>query len=125
MIILRTPKGWTGPKFVDDKPVEGHWRSHQVPIADFKKPEHLRQLENWLQSYQPQELFDEQGKFREEFAMLAPTGKHRMGSNPHANGGELLQPLTMPHFYDYAAWLMVVIIPRHWHAGSSPCDVFR
>ena len=102
MIILRTPKGWTGPKFVDDKPVEGHWRSHQVPIADFKKPEHLRQLEDWLQSYQPQELFDQQGKFREEFAMLAPTGKHRMGSNPHANGGELLQPLTMPHFYDYA-----------------------
>ena len=102
MIIMRTPKGWTGPKFVDDKPVEGHWRSHQVPIADFKKPEHLRQLEDWLQSYQPQELFDKQGKFREEFAMLAPTGKHRMGSNPHANGGELLQPLTMPHFYDYA-----------------------
>ena len=102
MIILRTPKGWTGPKFVDDKPVEGHWRSHQVPIADFKKPEHLRQLEDWLKSYRPQELFDEQGKFREEFAMLAPTGKHRMGSNLHANGGELLQPLTMPHFYDYA-----------------------
>ncbi len=102
MIILRTPKGWTGPKFVDDKPVEGHWRSHQVPIADFKNPEHIRQLEDWLRSYQPQELFDEQGKFREEFAMLAPTGKHRMGSNPHANGGELLQPLTMPHFYDYA-----------------------
>lgn len=102
MIILRTPKGWTGPKFVDDKPVEGHWRSHQVPIADFKKPEHLRQLEDWLKSYRPQELFDEQGKFREEFAMLAPTGKHRMGSNQHANGGELLQPLTLPHFYDYA-----------------------
>ena len=102
MIILRTPKGWTGPKFVDDKPVEGHWRSHQVPIADFKKPEHLRQLEDWLKSYGPQELFDEQGKFREEFSMLAPTGKHRMGSNLHANGGELLQPLTMPHFYDYA-----------------------
>ena len=102
MIILRTPKGWTGPKFVDDKPVEGHWRSHQVPIADFKTPEHLRQLEDWLKSYRPQELFDEQGKFREELAMLAPTGKHRMGSNLHANGGELLQPLTMPHFYDYA-----------------------
>ncbi len=102
MIILRTPKGWTGPKFVDDKPVEGHWRSHQVPITDFKKPEHLEQLQDWLQSYRPQELFDEQGKFREEFATLAPTGKRRMGSNPHANGGELLQPLTLPHFYDYA-----------------------
>ena len=102
MIILRTPKGWTGPKFVDDKPVEGHWRSHQVPITDFKKPEHLQQLRDWLQSYRPQELFDEQGKFREELAMLAPTGKRRMGSNPHANGGELLQPLTLPHFYDYA-----------------------
>ena len=102
MIILRTPKGWTGPKFVDDQPVEGHWRSHQVPIADFKKPEHLRQLEDWLLSYRPQELFDEQGKFREEFAKLAPTGKHRMGSNLHTNGGELLQPLTLPHFYDYA-----------------------
>ena len=102
MIILRTPKGWTGPKFVDDEPVEGHWRSHQVPIADFKKPEHLRQLEDWLQSYRPQELFDEQGKFREELALLAPTGKRRMGSNPHTNGGELLQPLTLPHFYDYA-----------------------
>ena len=102
MIILRTPKGWTGPKFVDDKPVEGHWRSHQVPITDFKKPEHLQQLQDWLQSYRPQELFDEQGKFREELAMLAPTGKRRMGSNPHANGGELLQPLTLPHFYDYA-----------------------
>ncbi len=102
MIILRTPKGWTGPKFVDDKPVEGHWRSHQVPISDFKKPEHLRQLEDWLQSYRPQELFDAQGKFHEEYALLAPTGKHRMGSNVHANGGQLLQPLTMPHFYDYA-----------------------
>ena len=102
MIILRTPKGWTGPKFVDDKPVEGHWRSHQVPITDFKKPEHLQQLQDWLQSYRPQELFDEQGKFRDELAMLAPTGKRRMGSNPHANGGELLQPLTLPHFYDYA-----------------------
>ena len=114
MIILRTPKGWTGPKFVDDKPVEGHWRSHQVPIVDFKKPEHLQQLEDWLQSYRPQELFDEQGKFREEFAKLAPTGKHRMGSNPHANGGELLQPLTMPHFYDYAVTLA--------HPGSDKAE---
>ncbi len=102
MIIFRTPKGWTGPKFVDGQPVEGTWRSHQVPIADCSSPEHLQQLEDWLKSYQPQELFDEKGKFREEFSELAPTGHRRMGSNPHANGGELLQPLSIPHFYDYA-----------------------
>ena len=102
MIVLRTPKGWTGPKFVDGKPVEGTWRAHQVPIADFKNPEHLRQLEDWMRSYRPQELFDAEGKFREEFAALAPTGHRRMGANPHANGGELLQPLSMPHFRDYA-----------------------
>jgi xylulose-5-phosphate/fructose-6-phosphate phosphoketolase len=102
MIVFRTPKGWTGPKFVDGKPVEGTWRAHQVPIADFKNPEHLKQLEDWMRSYRPEELFDERGKFREEFAALAPTGHRRMGSNPHANGGELLQPLSMPHFRDYA-----------------------
>ena len=102
MIVFRTPKGWTGPKFVDGKPVEGTWRAHQVPIANFKKPEHLKQLEEWMRSYRPEELFDERGQFREEFAALAPTGHRRMGSNPHANGGELLQPLSMPHFRDYA-----------------------
>ena len=102
MIVLRTPKGWTGPKFVDDKPVEGTWRAHQVPIADFRKPDHVRQLEDWMLSYRPHELFDEHGQFREEFAALAPTGHRRMGFNPHANGGELLQPLSMPHFHDYA-----------------------
>ena len=107
MIVFRTPKGWTGPKFVDGKPVEGTWRAHQVPIADFKRPEHLKQLEDWMMSYRPQELFDEQGKFREELAELAPTGQRRMGFNPHANGGELLQPLSMPHFRDYA-----VTVPR-------------
>ena len=74
MIVFRTPKGWTGPKFVDGQPVEGTWRAHQVPIADFKNPEHLKQLEEWMKSYRPQELFDERGKFREEFAALAPTG---------------------------------------------------
>ena len=89
MIVFRTPKGWTGPKFVDGKPVEGTWRAHQVPIADLKNPEHLKQLEEWMKSYRPHELFDESGKFREEFAALAPTGHRRMGSNPHANGGEL------------------------------------
>jgi xylulose-5-phosphate/fructose-6-phosphate phosphoketolase len=102
MIVFRTPKGWTGPKIVDGKPVEGTWRAHQVPIADFKTSEHLIQLEGWMRSYRPEELFDERGKFREEFAALAPTGQRRMGSNPHANGGELLQPLSMPHFRDYA-----------------------
>jgi xylulose-5-phosphate/fructose-6-phosphate phosphoketolase len=102
MIVFRTPKGWTGPKFVDGKPVEGTWRAHQVPIADFRNPEHVSQLEDWMRSYRPEELFDERGQFREEFAALAPTGHRRMGSNPHANGGELLQPLSMPHFHDYA-----------------------
>ena len=102
MIVLRTPKGWTGPKFVDGKPVEGTWRAHQVPIADIKKPEHLQQLEDWLKSYRAYELFDERGQFRAELATLAPTGQRRMGSNPHANGGELLQALTMPSFRDYA-----------------------
>ena len=102
MIVFRTPKGWTGPKFVDGLAVEGTWRSHQVPIAEFKTPGHLQQLEDWLKSYRPQELFDERGKFREEFAALAPTGQRRMGSNLHANGGALLQPLVMPRFRDYA-----------------------
>jgi len=102
MIVFRTPKGWTGPKFVDGLPVEGTWRAHQVPIADFKKPEHLKQLEDWMRSYRPQELFDDCGKLREEFAAIAPTGHRRMGFNPHANGGELLEPLSMPHFHAYA-----------------------
>jgi xylulose-5-phosphate/fructose-6-phosphate phosphoketolase len=117
MIVLRTPKGWTGPKFVDGLPVEGTWRAHQVPIADFKNPEHLKQLEDWMRSYRPQELFDECGKFREEFAALAPTGHRRMGFNPHANGGELLQPLSMPHFHAYA-----VPVPR---PGSGRAETTR
>jgi xylulose-5-phosphate/fructose-6-phosphate phosphoketolase len=119
MIVFRTPKGWTGPKFVDGKPVEGTWRAHQVPIADFKNSEHLKQLEDWLMSYRPQELFDEQGKFREEFAALAPTGHRRMSSNPHANGGELLQPLSMPHFREYA-----VAIPRPGSVTAEATRVF-
>jgi xylulose-5-phosphate/fructose-6-phosphate phosphoketolase len=105
LIVFKTPKGWTGPKFVDGKPVEGTWRAHQVPIADFENPQHLEQLEAWMRSYRPHELFDDGGKFREEFAALAPTGHRRMGMNPHANGGELLQPLAMPHFQDYAVAL--------------------
>ncbi|MDW5317507.1 phosphoketolase family protein [Rhizobium sp. PL01] len=102
MIVFRTPKGWTGPKFVDGNPVEGTWRAHQVPIANFKKPEHLKQLEDWMKSYRPEELFDERGKLLEDLSSLAPTGHRRMGSNPHANGGELMQPLSMPSFHDYA-----------------------
>ena len=102
MIVLRTPKGWTGPKFVDGKAVEGTWRSHQVPIADFKTAEHVQQLEDWLASYRPRELFDDRGCLREELAALSPTGQRRMGANPHANGGVLLQPLALPHFHEYA-----------------------
>jgi xylulose-5-phosphate/fructose-6-phosphate phosphoketolase len=117
MVVFRTPKGWTGPKFVDGEPVEGTWRAHQVPLADFKNPEHLRQLENWMKSYRPDELFDEQGGFRDELAALAPTGHRRMGMNPHANGGELLQPLSMPHFHDYA-----VAVPK---PGSTVAEATR
>ena len=96
MIVFRTPKGWTGPKFVDGKPVEGTWRAHQVPIADFEDLEHLRQLEEWMRSYRAEELFDADGKFLDDYASLAPTGHRRMGSNPHANGGELLHRSPCP-----------------------------
>jgi len=102
MIVLRSPKGWTGPKFVDGKPVEGTWRAHQVPIERIDTAEHLKLLEDWMLSYRPRELFDESGAFREGSADLIPTGRRRLGMNPHANGGELLQPLSMPHFRDYA-----------------------
>ncbi|MEO5865680.1 MAG: phosphoketolase family protein [Sphingomonas sp.] len=102
MIVFRTPKGWTGPKVVDGLPVEGTWRAHQVPIASFDKPEHLHQLEAWMRSYRPAELFDETGKFREDYAALAPTGHRRMGSNPRANGGALLVPLSLPDFRNHA-----------------------
>src|SRR4051794_11700840 len=103
MIVLRTPKGWTGPKEVDGLPTEGSWRSHQVPFADLAaKPAHLGLLERWMKSYHAEELFDEQGRFREELAALAPKGERRMGANPHANGGLLLRPLRMPDFRAYA-----------------------
>jgi len=103
MIILRTPKGWTGPKNVDGKPVEGTWRAHQVPVADLTtKPEHLAFLEDWLKSYRPEELFDESGKLIAELAELAPKGDRRMGANQHANGGLLLKDLLMPDFRHYA-----------------------
>jgi xylulose-5-phosphate/fructose-6-phosphate phosphoketolase len=102
MIILRTPKGWTGPKIVDGKPVEGTWRAHQVPVTDFSKPEHLKILEDWMKSYQAQDLFDEHGKLIPELKELAPHGNRRMGANPHANGGILLKGLVMPDFREYA-----------------------
>jgi xylulose-5-phosphate/fructose-6-phosphate phosphoketolase len=102
MIVLRSPKGWTGPKFVDGLPVEGTFRSHQVPLSDpAKNPEHLVELENWLRSYRPQELFDAQGKLKPELAALAPKGQRRMGANPHSNGGLLLRDLRMPDFREY------------------------
>jgi xylulose-5-phosphate/fructose-6-phosphate phosphoketolase len=101
MIVLRTPKGWTGPKFVDGKPVEGTWRAHQVPVTDLDKPGHLTILEDWMKSYHPAELFDEGGKLVDELAELAPKGERRMGANPHANGGLLLKDLLMPDFRDY------------------------
>ncbi|HEV2455576.1 MAG TPA: phosphoketolase family protein, partial [Verrucomicrobiae bacterium] len=102
MIILRTPKGWTGPKKVDGKQVEGTFRAHQVPMGDMDKAEHIRILERWMKSYRPRELFDENGRLRPELAELAPKGTRRMGANPHANGGLLLRELKLPDFEDYA-----------------------
>jgi xylulose-5-phosphate/fructose-6-phosphate phosphoketolase len=103
MIVLATPKGWTGPKVVDGKPAEGSWRSHQVPLADLDgNPEHLAQLEAWLRSYEPEELFDKRGALRAELRALAPEGERRMGANPHANGGLLLRDLEMPDFRAHA-----------------------
>lgn len=103
MLILRTPKGWTGPKIVDGIPVENTFRSHQVPLAELaSQPEHLKLLEDWLQSYQPEKLFDQSGKLIEELTELAPRGDRRMGANPHANGGLLLKDLKLPNFRDYA-----------------------
>src|SRR5215207_6529911 len=103
MIVLRTPKGWTGPKEVDGQPAEGTFRAHQVPLAKLSEnPEHLRQLEEWMRSYRPEELFDDDGRLREELCALRPQGERRMGANPHANGGLLLRDLELPDFRDYA-----------------------
>ncbi|HVU39393.1 MAG TPA: phosphoketolase family protein [Opitutales bacterium] len=103
MIVLNSPKGWTGPKFVDGLPIEGTFRAHQVPITDVdKNPAHLKLLEEWLRSYKPLELFDDRGRLRPELAELAPKGERRMGANPHANGGLLLRDLRMPDFRRYA-----------------------
>lgn len=102
MIVLRSPKGWTGPKEIDGKQIEGTYRSHQVPMGDMDRADHVHILEQWMQSYRPQELFDERGTLRPEIMALAPTGNRRMSANPHANGGLLLQDLRVPDFRDYA-----------------------
>ena len=102
MIVLRTPKGWTGPAEVDGLPVEGTWRSHQVPLAEARSPEHLGQLEEWLRSYRPAELFDDRGALVPKLSELAPRGDRRMSANPHTNGGSVLRDLALPDFRDYA-----------------------
>ena len=102
MIVLRSPKGWTGPDVVDGKPVEGTFRSHQVPLGDMHRPGYVQLLEDWLRSYRPHELFDARGKLLAELSELAPHGERRMGANPHANGGVLLRDLRLPDFTQYA-----------------------
>ena len=118
MIVLRTPKGWTGPKEVDGVPVENTFRSHQVPLSGLaQRPDHLQALEAWMRSYRPEELFDEQGALRPELAGLAPEGERRMGANPHANGGLLTRPLELPDFRDYA-----IEVP---HPGGTTAESTR
>jgi xylulose-5-phosphate/fructose-6-phosphate phosphoketolase len=103
MIVLRSPKGWTGPKEVDGHKVEGFWRAHQVPLAGMREnPAHLKQLEKWMRSYKPQELFDDEGRLIPELKALAPKGNRRMSANPHANGGVLRRALRLPDFREYA-----------------------
>jgi xylulose-5-phosphate/fructose-6-phosphate phosphoketolase len=117
MIVLRSPKGWTGPKEVDGKKTEGYWRSHQVPMADMSHPGHVQLLESWMKSYKPQELFDPTGKLVPELAELPPKGDRRMSANPHANGGLLLKDLKLPDFRDYA-----VDVPR---PGATAAEATR
>jgi xylulose-5-phosphate/fructose-6-phosphate phosphoketolase len=118
MILFRTPKGWTGPHDVDGLPVEGTFRSHQVPMADMDKPEHIQILETWMKSYRPQELFDGSGKLKAEIAELAPQGERRMSANPHANGGLLLRDLRLPAFESYA-----VDVPKPGAVDAEACRV--
>jgi xylulose-5-phosphate/fructose-6-phosphate phosphoketolase len=118
MIVLETPKGWTGPKKVDGVQIEGTWRAHQVPLAQLaEKPEHLKMLESWMKSYHPEELFDENGSLIPELQELAPSGDRRMGANPHANGGLLLKELKLPDFHDYAVAVK--------HPGSVEAEATR
>jgi len=119
VLVLRTPKGWTGPKEVDGVPVEGTFRAHQVPIPDVREnPEHLRLLEAWLRSYRPEELFDAAGRLREDVAALAPVGNRRMSANPHTNGGALMRDLVLPDFRSYA-----VAVDRPGHPESEATAV--
>ena len=117
MIVLKSPKGWTGPKVVDGLQVEGTFRAHQVPLlVDSDHPDHLKQLESWMKSYKAEELFDESGRLMPELAELAPKGNRRMGANPHANGGLLLRDLIMPDFRKYA---VNVPSPGSVHAADT------
>lgn len=119
MIILKTPKGWTGPKEVDGLKVENYWRSHQVPLSELaSKPKHIKLLEKWMKSYKPDELFDKNGKFKKEYAEIAPNGIRRMGSNPHANGGMLLKDLRIPDFRNYE-----IKIPAHGQITAESAKV--
>ncbi len=119
MIVLKSPKGWTGPKVVDGLQIEGTFRAHQVPLSDpATHPKHLQLLEDWLRSYRPEELFDENGRFNPELAELAPQGDRRMGANPHANGGKLLRELRMPDFREYA-----VAVPTPGSQGNGDTRV--
>src|SRR5579875_1940697 len=102
MVVLRSPKGWTCPKTVDGLKTEGYWRSHQVPFGEMDRPEHVRLLEEWMNSYRPRELFDQDGRLKPEIAALAPAGARRMSANPHANGGLLRRELMLPDYADYA-----------------------
>jgi xylulose-5-phosphate/fructose-6-phosphate phosphoketolase len=102
MIVLRSPKGWTCPKYIDGKQCEDYWRAHQVPMGDMDKPSHVRILEQWMKSYRPEELFDKSGRLVEKLASLPPKGTRRMSDNPHANGGKLLRDLRLPDFRSYA-----------------------
>ncbi|GHO68217.1 putative phosphoketolase [Ktedonobacter sp. SOSP1-52] len=127
-IVLRTPKGWTGPKEVDGLPIEGSFRSHQVPVAEVKtNSEHLHMLEQWMRSYKPEELFDEHGRLLPELAALSPVGERRMGANPHANGGKVLFDLDLPRFTDYALEVQQPARERHESTrqlGKMMRDIF-
>jgi xylulose-5-phosphate/fructose-6-phosphate phosphoketolase len=118
VIVLRTPKGWTGPKVVDGLQVEGTFRAHQVPLDQVRtNPEHLAQLEAWMRSYRPEELFNAEGRLIPELRALAPTGTRRLSANPHANGGLLLRPLRLPDFCDYG-------VPVE-HPGTGDTEAMR
>ena len=117
MLVLRSPKGWTGPRELDGMPVENSWRSHQVPIAHPREnKDHLRALEDWMRSYRPEELFDENGTLRPDLATLSPSGARRMSAIPQTNGGEVLRDLAIPDFRGYA-----VDVPEPGKTSSEPC----